>query len=133
MGKPLLIVATLIVLGILAFKWLGDSGAAKAVGDPATSMIANDLAFKVQAEMTIRLTTLSNSMRQQMAGGAIDALVAKPTLDDLTSLHADMDSAQKKLATLGDSPEAIDAWMKRLNWDEFQRTEKKFREMAAGN
>jgi hypothetical protein len=132
-GKPLLIIAALIVLGILAFKWLGDSGAAQAVGDPATGMIANDLAFKVQAEMTLRLTTLSNSMRQQMAGGAIDALVAKPTLDDLTALHTDMDAAQKKLATLGDSPEAIDAWLKRLNWDEFQRVEKQFRTMASAN
>jgi hypothetical protein len=128
--KTWLILAALAVLAVMAFKWMGD----KPPQDPVTGMIGNDLKFKSQAEVTVRLTTLGNTMRQQMAGGAIDPVVAKPTLDDIDRLHAEIEDSRRQLATLGDTPAQIDAWLQGIGWDEFQRVEAQFRKaVAAGN
>ena len=129
--KTVLIIAALIILAAWAFSALGGSQAAKSMSDPATSMIGNDLKFKAQAEVTVRLTTLANTMKQQMAGGAIDPIVAKPTLDDLDRLHSEIADTRNQLATLGDTPAQIEHWLKGLQWDEFQDLEAKFRKAAA--
>jgi hypothetical protein len=98
--------------------------------DPVTSQIGLDLKVKAQAEMTVRITMLRNSMKQMMAAGAIDPVVGKPVLDDLDHLHADVEDTKHKLLQLGDSPSQVTNWLRTLQWGDFQDTEALFRKMV---
>lgn len=127
--KNLLIVVVIALIGIWAYRTFA-SGPPAASADPVTGMIGNDLKFKAQAELTVRMSYLRGAMKQMMAAGAIDPVVGKPVLDDLDRLHVEVEDAKRQLLLLGDKADRIANWLRTLNWEEFQDTEAQFRKMV---
>jgi hypothetical protein len=128
--KTLLIIAALAGVAFWAYgRFAAD---APKLSDPVTGMVGEDLKGKVQAEITVRMSVLRGSMQQLMAAGAIDAVVGKPTLDELDQLHHAVDDAQRQLVQLGDSQDRVASWLRGLGWKDFQDIEARFRAMVGG-
>jgi hypothetical protein len=127
--KNLLIVLAVAVVAVWAYRSFAASTPA-VPADPVTGMIGNDLKFKAQAGVTVRMSMLHGAMTRMMVSGAIDPVVGKPVLDDLDRLHAEVEDAKRQLLLLGDTAEQIATWLRTLNWDDFQATEARFRMMV---
>jgi hypothetical protein len=130
--SKILIAITVLVLAIVGFRWWQASHAQSApIGNPVTDMMSEDLKAKFQADLSIRIPNLDNLMKQSMALGNSDPEATKGLLNDVTTVHTDMDNCQQHLLKLGDSQATVSAWLTRIQWDEFQQTEAQFRKFAA--
>lgn len=114
-----------IVVLVLAIR-LFTGGNADAPADPITSSANLDLRIRAQAGVQVTVGSLSNRMKQVMAAGNEPA--QRKALDgDLAELHAKVDETREQLTKLGDSPEAVDQWLARIGWAEFERLEVEYR------
>jgi hypothetical protein len=116
-------IIALLVGGVGFFR--GGSGDATGVG-----MVEAGISFKEEAGLTLQVTNLANRMRQAQAQGAIDAVVAKPVLDDLDALHAEVEEARKRMAASSAGAGIVDHWLRKVDWDGFLKQEEQFRAMA---
>jgi hypothetical protein len=124
--KSLIISIAIIALlagGVGFFR--SGSGDATGVG-----MIEAGISFKEEAGLTLQVTNLANRMRQAQAQGAIDAVVAKPVLDDLDALHAQVEESRKRMAASSGGAGVVDQWLRKVDWEGFQKQEEAFRAMA---
>jgi hypothetical protein len=118
-------VAILLALGVLGYAAVTFFSSAGSLGDPVTSSANLDLKVRAQAGIAVAVAGASNRMRQVMAAGD-DPVAHKQMLDDLASLHQDVDKAREQLTKLGDSPAAIDHWLGIIRWNEFLALEQEF-------
>ena len=125
--KSLIISIAIIALLAGGVSWFsgGSRGDATGVG-----VIESALTFKEQAALTLQVTSLGNSMRTLLAQGAVDAVVAKPVLDDLDHLHANVDEARKRMSASSSGAGIVDAWLRQVDWDGFLKQEERFRAVA---
>jgi hypothetical protein len=119
------LVAVLLAIGILGYAVVTFFSSAGSMADPVTSSANLDLKVRAQAGIAVAVAGTSNRMRQVMAAGD-DPVAHKQVLDDIATLHQDMDKAQEQLTKLGDPPAAIDHWLSIIRWNEFLALEKEF-------
>lgn len=122
-----LIIAVAIIALLVGGVGLFRSGSGDATG---VGMIESGISFKEEAGLTLQVTNLSNRMRQAQAQGAIDAVVAKPVLDDLDALHAQIEEARQRMSASSAGAGVVDQWLRKVDWDGFQAQEAKFRDLA---
>lgn len=124
MLKVIVVLVGIVVLGYALVSWANGSGATLA--DPITESATLDLKVKSQANISVTLVGLTNRMKQAMAAGNESAL--RTSIDeDLATVHHDVDAARTQLTTLGDSPAAVEQWLNRIGWPEFQTLEAEYR------
>jgi len=123
------LVAALLGIGILGYAVVTFVSNAGSVSDPVTASANLSLKVKAQAGMAVAVAGASNRIRQVMAAGNEPAM-RKPLLDDLATLHQDVDNAREQLTKLGDSPAAIDHWLGIIRWNEFLALEQEFTKAA---
>ena len=119
------LIAALLAIGIIGYAVVAFFSNAETLSDPVTSSISLDLKIKAQAGISLAVAGTSNRMRQAMAAGD-DPTTHKQILDDLATLHQDVDKAREQLAKLGDSPAAVDHWLGIIRWNEFLALEQEF-------
>lgn len=124
MLKLLALIVGLVVLA-LAVRTCSNAGA-DLPADPITSSANLDLRLKAQSRIQVEVASLSNRMKQVMAAGNEPA--QRQALDpELAKLHVDVDDARTQLTTLGEAPAAVDHWLTRIGWPEFERLEAEYR------
>lgn len=119
------LIAVLLAIGILGYAAVSYISNAGSLGDPVTSSANLDLKVRAQAGIAVAVAGASNRIRQVMAAGD-DPAAHKQVLDELTTLHQDVDTAREQLIKLGDSPAAIDHWLGIVRWNEFLALEQEF-------
>lgn len=125
--KSLIISVAIIALLVGGVSWFSGSGGRDATG---LGVIESGITFKEQAALTLQVTSLGNSMRTLLAQGAVDAVIAKPVLDDLDRLHAEVDEARKRMSASSSGAGIVDVWLRQVNWDAFLKQEASFRAVA---
>ena len=128
MLKVIVALVGIVILGYALVSWAGGSSALPA--DPVTESVTLDLKVRAQAGITVSVASLTNRMKQVMAAGNEPA-PRKSIDEDLGKLHLDVDAARTQLTTLGDSPAAVEQWLNRIGWADFQTLEAEYRK--AGN
>lgn len=125
--KSLILSIAIIALLVGGVSWFsgGKGGDATGIG-----MVEAGISFKEEAGLTLQVTNLANRMRQAQAQGAIDAVMAKPVLDDLDRLHADVNEARQRMSASSSGASVVDQWLRKVNWDGFLKQEETFRAMA---
>jgi O-methyltransferase involved in polyketide biosynthesis len=124
MLKIIVALVGIVILGYALLSWANGSGTLPA--DPITESAMLDLKVKAQAGITVTVASLTNRMKQVMAAGNESAL-RKSVDEDLAKLHLDVDAARTQLTTLGDAPAAVEQWLGRIGWVEFQTLEAEYR------
>lgn len=125
--KSLIISIAIIALLAGGVTWFSGGSGRDATG---VGVIESGITFKEQAALTLQVTSLGNSMRTLIAQGAVDAVIAKPVLDDLDRLHADVDEARKRMSASSSGAGIVDVWLRQVNWDGFLKQEEQFRALA---
>lgn len=125
--KSLIISIAIIALLAGGVTWFsgGKGGDATGVG-----IVESGISFKEEAGLTLQVTGLTNRMRQLQAQGAVDPVIAKPVLDDLDRLHADVDESRKRMSASSAGAGVVDAWLRKVDWDGFLKQEEAFRALA---
>jgi hypothetical protein len=119
------VIAALVGLVVLVLVVRSFSGGGDLPADPVTASANLDLRVRAQAGIQVTVASLTNQMRQVMAAGNEPA--QRTALDgQLAKLHLDVDAARSQLTTLGDPPAAVEQWLQRIGWPEFQRIEDEY-------
>lgn len=124
MLKVIVALVGIVILGYALVSWASGSGATLA--DPVTESATLDLKVRAQAGITVTVASLSNRMKQVTAAGN-DPAMRTSVDEDLAKLHLNVDAARTQLTTLGDSPAAVEQWLNRIGWSEFQTLEAEYR------
>lgn len=88
---------------------------------PVTDAISADLDARTHADISVRVSSMRDQLKQMEAMGSVDESTARQELAQVDQLAKDIDAARTQLITRGAAPAETDAWIRKTQWGEVQQ------------